>query len=268
MNERILIIEDNQVNLDLLQYLLGSFGYRTLAAHDGLEGLEAVRREKPDLVVCDIELPIMDGRAVAREIKLDPAVRSIPLIAVTAFAMVGDRDRFLAAGFDGYITKPIDPEAFVREIEDVFRSRPSAPDKAGQPGRASSSFCLMGVRILVVDDQQINLSLQRSILEPFGYEVITASGMAQGLAMARLHRPSLIISDVNMYDGSGFEFVQLVKKDPVLSRIPFVLMTSTMWSEAARARGLALGADRFLFRPLEPQVMLAEVESCLRGAKN
>ncbi len=266
MNERILIIEDNQANLELVEYLLSSFGFRTLAAHDGLEGLEAVRREHPDLVVCDIELPVMDGRSVAREIKSDPAVRSIPLIAVTAFAMVGDRDGFLASGFDGYITKPIDPRAFVREIEGVLRTKPTLDaEDATERGEGPPAFSHTGVRILVVDDLPINLSLQRSILEPFGYAVITASGMAQGLDMARRHRPSLIISDVNMSDGSGFEFVQVVKNDPVLSGVPFVLMTSTMWSEAARARGLALGADRFLFRPIEPQAMLAEVESCLRG---
>src|SRR5216117_267967 len=163
-----------------MTYLLKSFGHVPLTAPDGEEGLAAARREKPDLIVCDIQLPGLDGHAVAREVKAEAALGAIPLVAVTAFAMVGDRDKVLASGFDGYLSKPIDPETFIAHVEAFLRpeqrsSRPALPGSAAAAAPAKAKH----VTILVVDDRPVNLSLKRSILEPLGYAVLTADGMAQ-----------------------------------------------------------------------------------------
>lgn len=120
MPARILVIEDHPVNLDLFVYLLEAAGYRTITAQDGRAGLTVARQERPDLIVCDILLPEVDGRDVARQLKADPELRAIPLLAVTAHAMVGDRDDVLAAGFDGYMSKPIDPVTFARQIAEYL----------------------------------------------------------------------------------------------------------------------------------------------------
>lgn len=114
---RILVIEDNPTNLQLMVYLLQAFGHTSLEAVDGETGLELIRHELPDLVLCDIHLPGTDGFGVARELKGNPVLSIIPLVAVTASAMVGDRDRIISAGFNGYIAKPIAPETFVRQVE-------------------------------------------------------------------------------------------------------------------------------------------------------
>lgn len=114
---RVLVVEDNRANLDLMSYLLRAFGHETLHAGDGEQGLALAHTERPDLIICDIQLPRRDGYALARDLKSRPSLAAIPLIAVTALAMVGDRERVLAAGFDGYIPKPISPETFVRELE-------------------------------------------------------------------------------------------------------------------------------------------------------
>lgn len=116
MAGRILVIEDNPANLELMSYLLRAFGYTVLTAGDGAEGIAAARRELVDLIICDIHLPNVDGYAVAKFLKGHPVLRQIPLIAVTALAMVGDREKVIAAGFDGYIDKPIAPETFVTQI--------------------------------------------------------------------------------------------------------------------------------------------------------
>jgi CheY-like chemotaxis protein len=121
MSARVLVIEDNAMNLELIRYLLTATGHALLTATDGPEGVELASRHEPDLIVCDIYLPTMDGYEVARLIKANPALCTIPLVAVTALAMVGDREKVLAAGFDGYIAKPIDPETFVREMESYLR---------------------------------------------------------------------------------------------------------------------------------------------------
>ncbi len=117
MARRILVIEDNPANLELMTFLLEAFGYTVVAARDGAEGIEMVRRERLDLIICDVHMPRVDGYEVARYLKKDPMTRRIPLVAVTALAMVGDREKVLAAGFDGYIAKPIAPEIFVGQVE-------------------------------------------------------------------------------------------------------------------------------------------------------
>src|SRR5262245_9928300 len=103
MGARVLIIEDNAGNLELMTYLLSAFGHTIIGAEDGDAGLKAARQDPPDLIICDVQLPGMDGYEVARWLKSDSQLRTIPLVAVTALAMVGDRDRVLAAGFDGYL---------------------------------------------------------------------------------------------------------------------------------------------------------------------
>ena len=117
MCARILIIEDNPANLELMGYLLRCSGHEVPVATDGQAGLDLARMEAPELIICDIQMPHMTGFEVALRLKADDRLRHIPLVAITAFAMVGDRERVLAGGFDGYMAKPIDPEAFVAQIE-------------------------------------------------------------------------------------------------------------------------------------------------------
>jgi CheY-like chemotaxis protein len=113
----VLVVEDQAENLNLMVYLLTAFGHGILVARNGAEGVAVVTRDRPDLVVMDLQMPEMDGYEAAWLLKADPAVSSIPLIAVTAYAMVGDRELIIASGFDGYMTKPIDPRTFVRDLE-------------------------------------------------------------------------------------------------------------------------------------------------------
>ncbi len=129
---RVLVVEDQAENLDLMVYLLTAFGHEALVARNGAEGITVVTRERPDLVVMDLQMPVMDGYTAASRLKADPELSAIPLVAVTAYAMVGDRERIMVAGFDGYMTKPIDPTVFVRELERYLIS--SAPGLSRPPG--------------------------------------------------------------------------------------------------------------------------------------
>jgi CheY-like chemotaxis protein len=118
---RILIIEDNPANMELMVYLLKAYGHEPLCARDGREGIGLACEARPDLVICDVHLPQVDGYGVVGFIKSQAALRAVPAIAVTALAMVGDQEKLLDAGFDGYISKPIDPETFVPTIERFLR---------------------------------------------------------------------------------------------------------------------------------------------------
>ncbi len=121
MPARVLIAEDNRASLELFEYLLQAGGYGTACARDGSEAVELARAFQPDLVICDLQMPILNGFEVIRALKAIPALERIPVIAVTAFSMAGDREKALAAGFDAHISKPIDPETFVSEIESFLR---------------------------------------------------------------------------------------------------------------------------------------------------
>jgi CheY-like chemotaxis protein len=113
----ILVVDDNHDNLALVDCVLRADGYAPLLAEGGREGLRRALAEQPDLVLLDIQMPELDGFEVADAIRADAALARTRIVAVTANAMVGDRERILAAGFDGYITKPISVEAFVGQIE-------------------------------------------------------------------------------------------------------------------------------------------------------
>jgi len=117
MSARILLIEDNPQNRYLAKFLLEQRGHEVLEAETGPRGLEMAAECSPDLILLDIQLPGMDGHAVARALKSDPRLKSIPVIAVTSYAMVGDREKCIAAGAEGYIEKPIDPESFPATVE-------------------------------------------------------------------------------------------------------------------------------------------------------
>jgi two-component system cell cycle response regulator DivK len=116
--ERIMIVEDNERNIKLLRDVLGAHGYHTIEAHSGEDAVALGRSERPELVLMDIGLPGIDGVAALAELRKLPETASVPVIAVTAFAMKDDRERLLAAGFDAYVEKPID----IRELPRLLRS--------------------------------------------------------------------------------------------------------------------------------------------------
>jgi two-component system cell cycle response regulator len=268
MQATILVIEDDPPSLELMTYLLNAHGYVTLSAERGDDGLAIARRERPDLVVCDIQLPGFDGYEIARLLKADVALRTMPLVAVTALAMVGDREKALAAGFDDYVSKPIDPATFVALIEPLLDPHQRSATSVAPPARPVAKPAMkVRATILVVDDIAVNLELKRSILEPSGYRVLTAGNVARGLQLARDQKPDLIISDVGMPDAGGMELLQMAKADPLLRDIPIVIMTTTHLEGSMRQTALSLGAARFLLRPMEAQDILREVEACLVPAQ-
>ncbi|MCW5623359.1 MAG: response regulator [Burkholderiales bacterium] len=132
MKSRILLIEDNPQNSYMTCFLLEHRGYEVTVAQTGPEGLALAATLLPDLILLDIQLPGMDGHTVARRLKADPQLRGVPVIAVTSYAMQGDREKCVEAGAEGYIEKPIDPDTFVDEVERFLRQAlpPGFPGKA------------------------------------------------------------------------------------------------------------------------------------------
>jgi len=117
MKGKILVIEDNEQNLYLVRFILERSGYEVFAAMDGQSGIEKAAEIKPDLILLDIQLPVMDGYAVARNLRLNPDLAGTPIVAVTSYAMLGDREKAMETGCNGYVEKPIDPDTFLAKVE-------------------------------------------------------------------------------------------------------------------------------------------------------
>ncbi len=115
--KRILVVEDNEANMYLIRFMLEKSGYEVIGAEIGAAGVELAIKEKPDLILMDVQLPDINGLEVTRRIRASEADGPIPIIALTSYAMVGDKEKALAAGCTGYIEKPIHPETFIAEIE-------------------------------------------------------------------------------------------------------------------------------------------------------
>lgn len=113
----ILIVEDNENNLYMMRFILTKLGHAVLEARDGASGVELAKKNRPDLILMDIQLPVLDGYAATRRIRADDTLKEIPIIAVTSYAMVGDKEKALEAGCTAYIEKPINPVTFIKVLE-------------------------------------------------------------------------------------------------------------------------------------------------------
>jgi two-component system cell cycle response regulator DivK len=121
MSKRILVVEDQEDNRRIMRDLLAASGYQWLEATNGDEGLATAEREVPDLILMDIQLPGLDGYEVTRRIKTNPALKHIPIIAVTSYALSGDDQKAFAAGCDGYVTKPFSPKQLLAKIREYLK---------------------------------------------------------------------------------------------------------------------------------------------------
>ena len=154
----VLVVEDNEKNLKLARDVLEHAGFTVHVASTGEIGVDLARSVRPDVILMDLQLPGIDGLAALARLRRDPSTAPIPVVALTAFAMRQDRERTLAAGFDGYLQKPINVRSFPDQV------RPTCERATHDRARP---------RVLVVDDLAQNLKLLDAVLSPRGFEVLT-----------------------------------------------------------------------------------------------
>jgi two-component system, cell cycle response regulator DivK len=120
MNKRILVAEDQEDNRQILRDLLGNAGYEMIEAEDGEQALAQAAKHRPDLILMDVQLPLMDGYEATRRLKADPALRAIPVIVVTSYALSGDEAKARAAGCDAYVAKPYSPRTLLAKMREYL----------------------------------------------------------------------------------------------------------------------------------------------------
>lgn len=243
---RILIIEDNPANIELMSFLLSAYGHTPLAAPDGARGVAAARSERPDLVACDVNLPGMNGFEVLAAIKAEPGLAAVPVLAVTALAMAGDREHVLAAGFDGYISKPIEPDSFVAELEAFLPLAPPADRRT----------------VLLVDDDGFMLGVLADMLSGQDYRVLSAASGEEALALLGHEAVDVIVCDQAMPGMSGTELLaQAAARYPSTVRLMLTGQAELGEIEAGIASG---SVDAHYAKPVTAAALRHYVDQALR----
>jgi PAS domain S-box-containing protein len=248
----VLIVDDSPANLKVARVALETEGYEVRTANDGEEAWRALSGFAPQVILMDLQMPGLDGFELTRRIKADPEKRNIRIIAVTAYAMIGDRERALAAGCDDYIAKPIDPIELPKQVASHLILHSSVTPTA-KP-------------ILVIDDNPTTRKLIRVALESDGHRVSEAGDARTALDWIDRHRPRLILQDLVLPDMDGIELVKRLHTKPNSRDVP-ILCLSGFLARIDDAKLLKDGFSALLVKPIDPIQLLEIVRVHLAGPR-
>lgn len=247
MSKKILVIEDNEQNRILMRQILKYHGYELLEAADGAAGLAMAREHMPDLILLDLQMPVMGGFAVIRELRKTPELSKLKVIAVTSFAMKGDREKALEAGFDDYVTKPIDTRKFIETVKNIL------------PGE---NMMLKKPVILCVDDEPANLKLLENILVPRGYEVVSAANGEDALQKIKTRTVDLVLLDLMLPGKDGLQVSRKIKDNKKYRNIPIIILTAHSGVESY-IKSLSNEVFAYFHKPFETEELVKIVRVAL-----
>lgn len=268
MAARVLIVEDNQANMDLMCYLLTAFGHTPLSAYDGLQGVAAAQELRPDLIICDIHLPRLDGYGVVARLKGDPATAAIPVLAASALPVSDGGAALRVAGFDGHLPKSLEPDTLIPSIENflpaALRGQPPSAANDAQDA-VQPAVETPRARVLLLDADPDGGGLVASILTHYGYALAVATDAEQAAHCARQQFDLLLCdADTTQSRHTAFLPVVLARHRAEWAGLPLVLITS---AEGDAVDGLlppGLAPSLVLAHPLEPQQLDDALQECMR----
>lgn len=254
--KKILYVEDNDDNVYMLKPRLERKGYEVLIAGDGREGVYLANNKKPDLILMDLELPILDGWEATRHLKNDPNTRHIPVIALTANAMEDSRQRAIDVGCDDFDIKPVNFELLMKKINSLL------PEETGQDNEVKMVVDDQS-RFLIVDDNEDNRYTLSEYLKREGFTNLeTAENGRIALEKLNNNKFDLVLMDLKMPEMDGIEALRHIKNDENLRHIPVVMISAADEIENV-TRCIEIGAEGYLPKPFNSMILRARINASL-----
>jgi PAS domain S-box-containing protein len=250
----ILLVEDNPVTRKLLQFYLRDAGFKVLEAPDGQTALSLAAGDAPNLVVQDLLLPDMDGFNLVGRLRSMPALKQIPILALSGFLSKMEQARNVRPGFTDFLTKPVDPVHLLATVRAYL----------GLGGTAEARPA-KGRRILIADDDPLQLKLLKVQSEQLGLQVTAVNNGAEALRQARRAPPDAIVSDILMPGMDGFNLCLNVRRDARLADVPVVLTSAARTDDADRSLAESVGASAFVAHSSDNRELTETLVACLEG---
>jgi two-component system cell cycle response regulator len=278
MSARILIVDDTPLNVKLLTAKLAHDYYVISTAENGVQALEKVAQEKPDLILLDVMMPEMDGFETCRRLKADPATAFIPIVIITALSDVADRVRGLAAGADDFLAKPINDLALMARIRSLLRSKilmdewrlREATAEQLAPGSTDPNVDPLNVRdsrVLILDDNDADAAFIRDALTPLSAHIAQAKTVAEAETLLADGKYDLVFANLDLKTEDGLTICPRLRTNPATRHVPILLLAKT--DDIGRvAKGLDLGANDYLLRPFDTHELFARTRTQLRHKRN
>ncbi len=272
---RVLLVEDIDFNRDLVAQILED-DYQVIEAVDGVEGVRLALEQHPDLILMDLSLPGIDGWEATRRIKGEARLRQVPVIALTAHAMAGDRERALAAGCDDFLTKPLDDALLLRRVAEWLQRAGGGnvipfpapgptptPIPIPAPTPAPAPTGASGGDVLIVDDSPDNRDQLTEELEGEGFHVRACPGGVEALAAVAARPPDVIVLDVKMPGLDGVEVCRRLRAEPATADVMIVFCSAAAGAQNI-SRALDAGGNDYVTRPYEAVELVARVRAAVR----
>lgn len=255
-----MIIEDEKDLLVLMEKKLAKEGYETITAHDGEEGLEKIRKTKPDLILLDIVIPKKNGYQVLEEIHPDPILNTIPIIILSNSEP--DEEKIISLGAKDYLIKAdLAPEDIIKKVEFYLKTQEKSEIQT-QKIRSEK-----GAKILLIEDDEILRDLCVTKLQKEGFLVLTAIEGQEGLKKIEKEKPNLVLLDIILPGIDGFEILKRVRANPAIAKIPIILLTN-LGQENDVEKGKDLGAQDYLVKAnLTTEQIIDKVRQYLKPKK-
>ncbi|OGG95520.1 MAG: hypothetical protein A2527_06730 [Candidatus Lambdaproteobacteria bacterium RIFOXYD2_FULL_50_16] len=242
----VLVVEDSLTLLKMMALRLRNFGARTFEAADGQQALQMVLEEEIDLVVSDVEMPVLDGLELCRRLKNEPSTRQIPIILLSALDAETDLERGYQAGASSYISKRSNDHELEDTIEKVME----------QAGRQRQSL------VLVVDDSATILKLVETGLSKAGFNVVTAENGRAAIKKLEKYKPAIIVSDLDMPEMNGMQLRDWLRTSEEFCEVPFLVMSANS-EKATMSQMVQKGAAGYLVKPFNIDQFVFTVERLL-----
>ena len=270
---KILIVEDNYMNLEIAKELLERASHEIIAAENGEEGIRLAQSENPDLILMDLSLPEMDGLSTTMLIKNYPLTENIPVVAFTALVMNADRENAIKAGCDGFIAKPIEVSTFVSTVEgyikqnkpitsvnqEITTSEQKAEEILFQENQTQNNLH----NILIVDDNPMNTELLKETLDQIGQDSIIAYSAKKALEIIITEKFDLILLDIMMPEINGFELAQELRNNPKTADIPIIFI-SALAEISDIVKGINIAHYGYITKPYNLEELKARVLNVLK----